>query len=643
MTDQASAKDTEPLGPTASRLWRFMKPHRWGLLLSVIAFVLVASTEPLIPKLLGYALGEGFNAKSTNVAGFAIPGGAPAASAPAAAPAASTAAAASIASSAGVAAPSASAASSPSRPSLAEVNQNYSFPIWMVPIVLIGLFAVRGLFTFCGQYMLNWTISRTVMDIRTALLQVLLRADARVYTSLQPATAVTKVVNDPQHVVTLIAGALITILRDGLPALALMGFLFFINWKLTLLSLITVPGLAFVVRKVNRRVRRMGSWAYDAQLRLVSVIEDVTRAWRVVRSFDAADYERRRFAERAREVQRSTLKTAASNAMAQPLSQLMASVGISIIVSLALYQSRVNGTGVGEFASFVAALLFMSSRLRHLSDVMQPITNALVVARGCMGLLDTPPEPDTGTRELRDVRGDIVLQQVTLRYPGANRDALAAMDLHIPAGRTTALVGSSGAGKSSVVNLLLGFERPDSGRILLDGVPIDELTKANLRRQFAVVSQDIVLFDLSIADNIAYAQERDDAKLEQVLRAAALWDFVQSLPEGLDTTVGANGSKLSGGQRQRLAIARALYKDAPVWIFDEATSALDTESERAVQQALEQWQGRKTLIVIAHRLSTIRRADCIQVLADGQVVESGDHDALMARDGVYAGMVKVQH
>lgn len=640
MTDQASAKDTEPLGPTASRLWRFMKPHRWGLLLSVIAFVLVASTEPLIPKLLGYALGEGFNAKSTNVAGFAIPGGAPAASAAAVAPAASATATTPATS---TAASVASAASSPSRPSLAEVNQNYSFPIWMVPIVLIGLFAVRGLFTFCGQYMLNWTISRTVMDIRTALLQVLLRADARVYTSLQPATAVTKVVNDPQHVITLIAGALITILRDGLPALALMGFLFFINWKLTLLSLITVPGLAFVVRKVNRRVRRMGSWAYDAQLRLVSVIEDVTRAWRVVRSFDAADYERRRFAERAREVQRSTLKTAASNAMAQPLSQLMASVGISIIVSLALYQSRVNGTGVGEFASFVAALLFMSSRLRHLSDVMQPITNALVVARGCMGLLDTPPEPDTGTRELRDVRGDIVLQQVTLRYPGANRDALAAMDLHIPAGRTTALVGSSGAGKSSVVNLLLGFERPDSGRILLDGVPIDELTKANLRRQFAVVSQDIVLFDLSIADNIAYAQERDDARLEQVLRAAALWDFVQSLPEGLDTTVGANGSKLSGGQRQRLAIARALYKDAPVWIFDEATSALDTESERAVQQALEQWQGRKTLIVIAHRLSTIRRADCIQVLADGQVVESGDHDALMARDGVYAGMVKVQH
>lgn len=601
MTDQASSKDTEPLGPTASRLWRFMKPNRWGLALSILAFVLVALTEPLIPQLLSVAFGEGFHAKSSS--GSSLPGG--------------------------IALPS--------------MRMEYSFPVWMVPIVLIGLFAIRGLFSFCGQYMLHWTISRTVMGLRAALLQVLLRADARVYTSLQPATAVTKVVNDPQHVVTLIAGSLTTILRDGLPALALMGYLFYLNWQLTLLSLITVPGLAFVVRKVNRRVRRMGTWAYDAQLRLVSVVEDVTRAWRVVRSFDAADYERDRFAERAREVQRSSLKTAASNAMAQPLSQLMASVGISIIVSLALYQSRANGTGVGEFAAFVSGLLLMSSRLRHLSDVMQPITNALVVARGCIGLLDTPPEPDTGTRELRDARGDIVLDQVTLRYPGANRDALSALNLHIPAGRTTALVGSSGAGKTSVVNLLLGFERPDSGRILLDGVPIDELTKANLRRQFAVVSQDIVLFDLSVADNIAYAQRRDDAKLEQVLRAAALWDFVQSLPEGLDTTIGTNGSKLSGGQRQRLAIARALYKEAPVWIFDEATSALDTESERAVQQALEQWQGRKTLIVIAHRLSTIRRADCIQVMADGQVVESGDHDALMARAGVYAGMVQVQH
>ncbi|MCH7345174.1 lipid A export permease/ATP-binding protein MsbA [Pelomonas sp. CA6] len=586
----------DSLRPTAKRLMSYVAPHRGGLFLTLVAYIGAACTEPMIPQLLGYALGEGFT-QYTHKSSQLTPG------LPAEAP----------------------------------------FSLWMVPLVLIGLFAMRGLFGFLGQYLLHRTITRTVMDIRAALLQSLLRADARVYSSLQPATAVTKVVNDPQHVITLLGGSVITILRDGLPALAMLGYLFWLNWQLTLLSMVTVPVMATVMRLVNKRVRRMGTWAYDANLRLVSVVEDVTRAWRVVRSFDAADHERQRFADQSREVQRSALKTSAANALAQPLSQLVASVGISLIVALALLQARHNQAGVGEFAAFVAALLLMTSRLRHLTDVAQPITNALVVARGCLELMDLPREPDHGHTELSQFSGRIELDQVVLRYPGATRPALDGLSLLIEPGRTTALVGSSGAGKSSVVNLLLGFERQDAGRVLLDGVPLEDLTKANLRRQFAVVSQDIVLFDASVADNIAYAQLRDDARLEQVLRAAALWDFVQTLPQGLDTPVGANGSKLSGGQRQRLAIARALYKDAPVWIFDEATSALDTESERAVQQALEQWQGHKTLLVIAHRLSTIRRADRILVLNQGQVAESGTHEELLAAGGSYAGMVGQSH
>jgi len=397
-----------------------------------------------------------------------------------------------------------------------------------------------------------------------------------------------------------------------------------------------------VVKRVNARVRRMGSWAYDAQLRLVNKVDDLTRAWRVVRSFDAAEHEREQFAARAREVQRATLKTAAANALTQPVSQLIASIGLSVILSLALLQARQNQSGVGEFAAFIAALLLLTSRLRHLSELAQPITNALITAQGSLSLLDIPAENDRGTRELAECRGEIALQAVTLRYPGAEQPALDALDLRFAAGQTTALVGASGSGKSSIVNLLLGFAEPDQGQVLLDGAPIDELTRASLRRQFAVVSQDIVLFDASVADNIAYAQPRDAARLEQALRAAHLWDFVQTLPEGLDTTVGANGSKLSGGQRQRLAIARALYKDAPIWVLDEATSALDTESERAVQQAIEAWQGRKTLIVIAHRLSTIRSADCIHVLQQGRVLESGSHAELVARDGAYAAMVQAQ-
>jgi subfamily B ATP-binding cassette protein MsbA len=571
----------QDLTPIARRLAVFVKPYRAGLLLTLLAYICAAATEPAIPWIIKSLFGNGF-------------------------------------------APDA-------------------FPIYWVPVVLIGLFFFRGLFGFLGQYLFNWTLSRSVMDFRAALLDALLRADARTFTSLQPGTAVTKVVNDPQQILQLLGNTLINVLRDGLPAIASLGMLFYLDWKLTLLSLITTPLMAWVVRKVNRRVRQVGTRAYDAQLSLVNKVDDVTRAWRVVRSFDAADHERGEFNQRAKEVQQNGLKTAAASAMTQPLSQLIASVGLSLIVALALYQSRKNGTGVGDFAAFVSALLLLTSRLRHLSDLAQPITTALVVARGCLTLMDMPPEPDSGTRELKNCRGEIQLDDVVLSYPDAERRALDGLSLTFKAGQTTALVGSSGAGKSSIVHLLLAFGAPNSGHIRIDGVDTQELKKANLRRQFAVVSQDIVLFDTSVAENIAYAQPMDKARLEQALRAAHLWDFVQTLPQGVDTLIGANGSKLSGGQRQRLAIARALYKEAPIWVFDEATSALDTESERAVQQALEAWQGRKTLIVIAHRLSTIRSADAIHVLRDGKLVETGSHAELLERNGAYANMVRAQH
>jgi subfamily B ATP-binding cassette protein MsbA len=286
--------------------------------------------------------------------------------------------------------------------------------------------------------------------------------------------------------------------------------------------------------------------------------------------------------------------------------------------------------------------MLLMSRARHLAEVAQPITNGLIVARGCMELLDTPPEADAGHEDIGRARGEIELQDVRLQYPGSSQPALQGLSLRIPAGQTVALVGPSGAGKSSVIHLLQGFAPPDAGTICLDGRDVAELSRTSLRRQFAVVSQDIVLFDDTVQANVAYAQVQPDvARVEQALRDAALWDFVQTLPDGLRTRIGANGSTLSGGQRQRLAIARALYRDAPVWVFDEATSALDTESERAVQEALAAQQGRRTLILIAHRLSTVRGADCIQVLQAGRVVEHGSHAELMARGGVYAGLVQM--
>jgi subfamily B ATP-binding cassette protein MsbA len=523
-------------------------------------------------------------------------------------------------------------------------KEGMKYPLWLVPIIVIGLFAVRGSFNFAGAYVMSSATSTIVLNLRRDLMRALLRADAKLFTTISPGIAVSKVINDPQSAASGLGGSMISIIRDASTLFFLIGYLLYLNPQLTLLAFVSTPLLAISVKKIRKRMEKVGHAQYLAQQKLVTTVDDNARAWRVVRTFDAVDFELARFEVDALHHRRMTMKQVATSALVTPITQVLAAVGVSVILTLAIWQASKGASTVGEFVSFITALLMTISPMRHLTDVYTPISGAIITLKGAFDLINAPPEPDLGTREMPVSHGDIRFDNVRLQYEGASVPALDGLDLSIPAGQTIALVGSSGAGKSTVVSALLRFAYPDSGSITLDGVNIEELKLASLRRHFAVVSQDIVLFDGSIAENVAYASPvgLDRAKVEQCLRAANLWNHVMTLPGGMDDAIGTNGGKLSGGQRQRLAIARALYRDAAIWIFDEATSALDSESEAVVQRSIEDLRGSKTLILIAHRLSTIRNADCICVMSEGKVVEKGTHSELMAQAGLYAGMVRIQ-
>jgi subfamily B ATP-binding cassette protein MsbA len=523
-------------------------------------------------------------------------------------------------------------------------KEGLKYPIWLVPVIIIGLFLIRGAFNFSGTYVMTSATSAIVLALRRDLMRALLKADAKLFTTISPGLAVTKIINDPQYAAATLGSSTISVIKDATSLAFLVGYLVYLNWQLTLISFVSMPLLGVTLRLVQKRLSTVGQAQYESQQRLVSSVDDNARAWRVVRTFDAADFELQRFDQEAAVHRRMTLKQVATSSLVTPASQVIAAIGVSIIITLAIHQASQGSTTIGEFVSFVTALLMTISPMRHLTDIYQPVTGALVSARASFDLMDTPPEPDHGTEDMPSCSGDIQFNNVHLHYEGASSPSLAGFDLHIEPGQTVALVGSSGAGKTTVVNSLLRFAIPTGGQILLDDAPINDLKLKSLRRHFAVVSQDIVLFDGSVAQNVAYASPigLERAKVEQCLRAANLWTHVKDMTNGMDSPIGTNGSMLSGGQRQRLAIARALYRDAAVWIFDEATSALDSESEAVVQRSIEDLRHAKTLILIAHRLSTIKNADVICVMSEGKIVEKGTHAELMAAGKLYAGMVRIQ-
>ncbi|MCW5650849.1 MAG: lipid A export permease/ATP-binding protein MsbA [Ramlibacter sp.] len=516
-----------------------------------------------------------------------------------------------------------------------------SLNLWLVPAALLGLFALRGVAGFVAQYSLAFMANQAMVALRRRLFGRLLEAPMGLFASSSASSLSNTVVYEVQTGTTLLVNAMLSLLKDSLSLVALMAYLLYLNWKLTLIVLFIFPAVAWVMKVLSRRLHRITQASQNATDHLAYVVEENVLAHRVVRLHDAQASQGARFDRLNTELRRLAMKSTIAASAMTPLTQLLAAAALSAVICTALWQSSTSGITVGAFASFVTAMLMLIAPIKHLSESASPITRGLAAVERGLDLIDqTPPEAE-GPHAVARARGELLLENVVVRYAGSNHDALDALSLHVQPGQTVALVGSSGSGKTTLINLLPRFVEPASGRITLDGVALADWQLSALRRQFSFVSQDVVMFNDSVAANVALGQPLDRARALQALQAANLGAFVEALPDGMDTLVGHNATQLSGGQRQRLAIARALYKDAPILILDEATSALDSESEQAVKTALQRLMAGRTTLIIAHRLSTIEHADRIVVMSAGKIVEAGTHDALLAAAGHYARLYRL--
>ena len=564
------------------RLFAANPRNRSAALLIVLFAAIVAATEPVLPALMKHVLDVGFTAKR-------------------------------------------------------------DFPLWAVPAVLLGLFTVRGLAWLASQFLTQWLTQNVLARVRTLVYGQIVHAQLAGLQRESASSLIGAAVYEAQLALGTIFPGLLTLLRDTLTLVALFGYLLWLNWSLTLLSLAILLPLLVAMRIISRRAKRLNAQMQRAAETTSYALEEGMLAAPVIRVHNAQQTFAARFDSLNQHLRRLTVKALVSGSSTTPVAQWLSALAVSLVIVYALHQSDVSGQhSVGSFVSFITSMLMTLSPLRRVSDIVQPMMRALSSLERLHGIVQAPREADPGRHAVPRARGELVFDQVGLRLPGVERPLLDDVVLQVHAGESLALVGPSGAGKTTLMRMVPRLIEPSAGQLLLDGVALRDWSLRSLREQIALVSQDVVLLNDSVGANVSFGEPVDPARAWAALEAAALADFVRQLPGGLQAAVGHNGSQLSGGQRQRLSIARALYRDAPVLILDEATSALDAESERLVQQAVDRLMAGRTTIVIAHRLATIAHCQRIAVLDHGRLVELGSQAELLARGGLYAQLHRMQ-
>lgn len=566
------------------RLLSYLRPYWKVFALATIGMVGTAATEPVFPAIMRYLLDSGFKTNNTQL-------------------------------------------------------------IWMIPTGIVVLFMVRGVLSFCTSYLMTWISTRLIIDLRRQLFDKILRLPTHIFQEQSAGKLISRLVYDTDNLNQAATNVLVTAVRESLTALALFFYLLYLDWQLTLITLAIGPVMALTIKSFSRRIRAASRASFEAIRAMAHTIEESTDAHKVIKIFGGQAQQRRRFFNDTERFRRSMMREAVPAAALTPITHLVASLAVAVITFLALSQTTGGASAsAGGFVSFITAMLLLISPIKQLTAINPIIQRGLSACESVFELLDQPDEEDPGDSELIRARGDIDFDSVSFSYPQSDRPALSDISLHIPAGKTIALVGGSGGGKTTISALIPRFYRPTSGQIRIDGIDINQMSLVSLRRNIALVSQDIVLFNDTVQANIAFGATENISREDVIAaaKAAHAWDFIQQLPDGLSTRIGEDGAKLSGGQRQRLAIARAILKNAPILILDEATSALDTESERQVQAALATLMCNRTTLVIAHRLSTIEHADKIVVLDHGQIVECGTHSELQSAGGYYANLSRMQ-